>query len=146
MALISGGVLGVLYFLVLHPWLTGLSEGFLILGRDSAIALFFRGILIILILAVVITAATFPDSPEQTFKIAFIIAVTSLFPIPFTQYFVKAPRLYGDPLISFSILGNAAMAACYFSFAAFIVAGITCILIWLVIKPLLKKLSFRHRA
>ena len=138
LALVSGGIVGVLYFLILHPWLTGLSEGFLILGRPSAIALFTRGIFIILFLVTLATAIASPSSVSERFRLAFINALSCLVPIPLLQYLIKAPRTYGEPRFSLVILGNGAVGFCYLLIASFVLAGIACLLLSLLVSRFLK--------
>jgi hypothetical protein len=143
-AFFCGLAIGWIYLKFIHPLLGGMEGGGAFLERGYAIELIFWGMPIILILVIIATAATFPKSPEETFILAFIDALACLFPIPIFQYFAKAPAVYGRPLFSFFILGNAALATISVAFAAFVIAGITCFLsIW--INPLFKKLTGRDR-
>lgn len=138
LASVSGGIVGVMYFFVLHPWLTGLSEGFIILGRPSAIALFTRGIIIILFMVILATATAIPSSLSEYFLLAFINAFACLVPIPLIQYLIKAPKTYGEPRFSLVIIGNGAIGLGYLLIASFVIAGVACLLLSLLVGPILK--------
>jgi hypothetical protein len=139
-----GLAIGWTYLKYIHPLLGGMEGGNAFLERGYAIELIFWGMPIILIFVIIATAATLPVSPQETFRLAFINAVACLFPIPIFQYFTKASSVYGMPLFSFFILGNAALATVSVAFLAFFIAGITCILsIW--INPLFRKLTGQTR-
>jgi|WetSurSiteA1Bulk_404760.scaffolds.fasta_scaffold152586_1 hypothetical protein len=136
---ILGLALGYVYFSLIHPALGGMEGGRSALERGDAIGLFFRGVPIICLLIMIATALMFPKSAEETFCLAFISALSCLLPIPFANYFAEAPSQYGRPLFSFFIIGNGIIGIAYFSFAAFLIAGLSCLVISLFINPLFRK-------
>jgi hypothetical protein len=139
-----GFIIGFVYFAWIHPALGGMEGGRSALERGDAIGLFFRGVPIICLLIMIAIALMFPRSAEETFCLAFISALSCLLPIPFANYFAEAPSQYGEPLFSFAIIGNGIIGIAYFSFAAFLIAGMSCLVIALLINPLFR--SFLHRS
>jgi hypothetical protein len=138
-SLFWGLVIGVLYFFVLHPLVTGLDKGYIILERPSAILLFTRGIFIILILVIFTTAVTFPRELSDAFRNALIIAIASIVPIPILQSLIKTPERYGEDLFSRLIMVNAATATLFLVVTALFIAIIVCFCLVLWNKLVLKK-------
>jgi hypothetical protein len=123
-----GLAIGGLYFFLIHSLLGGIKGGYILLERGSAIVLIFQGMPIIMILTMVATAATFPGSYWETFRVAFVGAFISLLPIPVLQYFSNAPALYKRPRFSLFIMEGAAIGIIGLTIAALIIAGVSCLL------------------
>lgn len=125
-SLLIGIALGVLYFMAVHPMLVGANYR-LILERESALALLFRG-LPLLAGAISLCVGLFTlRSRRQAFCMAAAIAIACLIPLPLGQYVVEAPRLFGMQRTSTAMLSDEAVALIGLLVAAAAISGIAAI-------------------
>src|SRR5512146_1504406 len=106
---LAGFVLGLLYFLAVHPLLVGTPYR-LILERESALALAFRGVPVLAVVITLYVAVLGLSDRRNAFRVATIIAVSFLLPVPFGQYVLQAPRLFGMSRTSGAMLTDEAAA------------------------------------
>ena len=121
--ILSGIGLGLLYFLAVHPLLVGTSYR-LILERESALVLAFRGIPVLAVVITLYVSALGLSNRLDTFWVATVVAVSCLLPLPLGQYVLEAPRLFGMSRTSGAMLTDEAVALTALLGAAVLVGGI----------------------
>jgi hypothetical protein len=106
---LAGFALGLLYFLAAHSLVVGTSYR-LILERESALALLFRGLPVLAVVISLYIGVLGLNNKRDAFGVATLIAVCCLLPIPLAQYVLEAPRLFGMSRTSGAMLADEAVA------------------------------------
>jgi hypothetical protein len=145
LAAIYGFVVGIIYFTVIHPLLTGMKVSLLFLTREPLIAFYSGGILIIFSAVLIGTSILSPASTKETIRLAFVGTIACLFPFPFVQFFIKAPKLYGESLISLHILKSAFGSALIFLLSTIAIVVVVCAIVRIIVIPICNRFH-AHRA
>ncbi len=123
---LAGFALGLLYFLAVHSLVVGTSYR-LILERESALALVFRGLPVLAVVISLYVGVLGLSNRLDAFWVATVIAVSCLLPLPLGQYVLQAPRLFGMSRTSGAMLTDEAVALTALLGAAAILGGIAAI-------------------